>query len=144
MRNMGGIRVPPWQPVPRAGESRAVGPPGTWDNYARARPSLRPQYRASSTSASSILRSLTSISKHGISDFRSPPAVHHPCARVWRFLEVHSSSFYKSFSLSKFTFRTFFFIKILRWSYLQLIGRQERERRMVKDGGWKLSEGKMG
>lgn len=55
-----------------------------------------------------------------------------------------SSSFYKSFSLSKFTFRIFFFIKILRWSYLQLIGRQERERRMVKDGGWKLSEGKMG
>lgn len=30
------------------------------------------------------LRSLTSISKHGISDFRSPPAVHH----LWRLLEV--------------------------------------------------------
>lgn len=34
------------------------------------------------------LRSLTSISKHGISDFRSPPAVHHLCTRMWCLLEV--------------------------------------------------------
>lgn len=57
---------------------------------------------------------------------------------------VSSGSLLRFTNLSLFMFRIFFFIKILRWSYLQLIGRQERERRMVKDGGWKLSEGKMG
>lgn len=55
------------------------------------RPSLRSEYRprASSTSASSILRSLTSISAHGIaiSDFRSSSACACP-SRVWSLLST--------------------------------------------------------
>lgn len=90
MRNIAGIRVPPWQPKPRAAESRAVGPPGTWDNYARA-----PRHRGRAVPfrfVQGIVRQpvhlrlvhpLVNVHLRGgvayapRSDFRWPPAIFH-------------------------------------------------------------------